>query len=489
MERRVLMHKEVKALVMRGLKEIGAEGAAVAIVKDGKVVLAEGYGYADRENKVPLTIEHALPIGSSSKAFTATGVMMLAAEGKLDIDKPVREYMPRFCLDDPDARDVTARDLLCHRTGLPRHDLFWITWPDIKRDELIFSRVRHMKANKTFRSKWEYNNHMYAAAGKLIEEISGKSWEEFTRKRIFKPLGMTSSFFWQDEPCDIKQSVLYKEENGKRVPCESENVPAMGPAGSIRATITDVAEWLKFNLAKGKAGRKKLLDEVSFSELWKPNMPYELLPFTIPETRTVGYGLGWFVDTFRGELRIEHGGNVSGATSEVSMLPEKNIGVAVLTNQGSGNALTSSLVSHIFDMLLGIDDGTDWIAIWNEKFNELKTMQLGQFDSMREAVPDKPASHDWDEYAGKYEHPGYGQIEVIVNKRKKQKLTVNMHGNIYPLIHMHYDVFRVEIHDIPIPVIFRTGPKGDICAVDISMEMSLPEMITYTRIPEPEGKE
>jgi len=481
------MHKEIEKLVKRGLKEIGVEGAAVAIVKDGKVLLAEGYGYADRDKKIPMTAEHALPIGSSSKAFTATGVMMLASEGKIDIDAPVRNYMPKFSLEAADAKEVTARDMLSHRTGLPRHDLFWITWPDIERDELIFNRLRHLKANKTFRSKWEYNNHMYAASGKLIEEISGKSWEEFTRKRIFKPLGMNNSFFWQDDPVDIKQPVLYKDEKGKRVPVESENVPAMGPAGSIRAPITDVAQWLKFNLARGKVGRKKLLDEASFAELWKPVISYELLPFPVPETQTVGYGLGWFIDNYRGHVRVEHGGNVSGATSEVSMLPDKNIGVAILTNQG-GTGLTYALASQIYDILLGIDDGQDWIAFYKDKFGGFRTQQYAQLDTMREFIPDKPVSHDWAEYAGKFIHPGYGEITVECNKKKKQKLTMEMHGNIYPLIHMHYDVFRVEIHEIPIPVIFRTGAKGDICAVDINMEMSLPEPISFLRVPEPEAK-
>jgi CubicO group peptidase (beta-lactamase class C family) len=482
------MQKEIEALVLRGLEEVGVEGATVAIVKDGEVILAEAYGYADRENNIAMTKEYALPIGSSSKAFTALGVMMLASEGKLDIDKPVREYMPRFCLEDPAARDVTARDLLCHRTGLPRHDLFWITWPGVERDDLVYNRHRHLKANKTFRSKWEYNNHMYAAAGKLIEEITQKSWEDFTRERIFKPLGMTSSFFWQDDPSDIKQSVLYKDKDGKRTPCESERVTALGPAGSIRATITDMARWLKFNLARGKVCDEALLDEASFNEMWKPNLFYELLPFSVPETRGIGYGLGWFIDCYRGELRVDHGGNVSGATALVSMLPEKNIGVVVLTNQNS-SVLTYALASYIQDMLLERDCETDWYAFWKEEFTKLKGQQEEQFNSMREALTDKPMTHEGADYTGVFAHPGYGEISVTYDGQAENKLSVDMHGKVHPLIHMHYDVFRVEIHDIPIPVIFRTGAKGDISAVDIQMEMSLPEMVTYQRVPpEPEAE-
>jgi len=176
---------------------------------------------------------------------------------------------------------------------------------------------------------------------------------------------------------------------------------------------------------------------------------------------------------------------VSGATSEVSMLPDKNIGVAILTNQG-GTGLTYALASAIYDLLLEVDDGQDWISFYKEQFGDFRKQQYAQLDGLRVAVPDKPVSHNWDEYAGKYVHPGYGEIEVIVSKKKKQKLSVDMHGTIHPLIHMHYDVFRVEIHEIPIPLIFRTGQQGDICAVDINMEMSLPEPITFQRVPDPE---
>ena len=478
------MLKEVKAIVLRSLKELGAEGAVVAVVKDGEVLLTEAYGYADRKNNIPMTTDYALPIGSSSKAFTATGVMMLASEGKLDIDKPVREYMPRFSLDDPAARDVTARDLLCHRTGLPRHDLFWITWPDVERDELIFNRQRHFKANKPFRSKWEYNNHMFAAAGRLIEELSGMSWEDFTRERIFEPLGMTSSFFWQDEPLDIKQPVFYKDQSGRRVQCETEKATALGPAGAIRATAADMAQWLKFNLAKGKVGDKALLDDASFSQLWKPNIPYELLPFSIPEVMPVGYGLGWFINNYRGELNVEHGGNVSGATSAVTMLPDKGIGVCVLINQES-SIIGYAVSSMIQDMLLERKCDTDWIDFYKEAWGGLQKMQEGQFDAMRVAVPDKPITHKGPEYAGRFDNPAYGEISISYDGRKKNKLTMDMHGTILPLIHMHYDVFRFETHGIPIPVIFRIDAKGDIVSVDIQMEMSLPEMISYKRVPEP----
>jgi hypothetical protein len=299
---------------------------------------------------------------------------------------------------------------------------------------------------------------------------------------------MKNSFFWQDKPTDIKQPVFYKEKDGKRIPCESENVPAMGPAGSIRSTITDMAQWLKFNLAKGKVDDEALLDEASFSQLWLPNINYQLLPFEVPETRNIGYSLGWFIDNYRGELRVDHGGNVSGATALVSMLPEKGIGVVVLTNQNS-SVLTYALTSYIQDILLGHGEKTDWYAFWIEEFGKLKKQQEEQFETMRKAVPDKPMTHNGEEYTGKFEHPGYGEISICYDEKAEHKLSADMHGKVIPLIHMHYDVFRVEVHDIPVPVIFRTDAKGDISSVDFHMEMSLPEMVSYQRVPEPEPEE
>jgi CubicO group peptidase (beta-lactamase class C family) len=482
--------QDVETLVKRAMETLCAEGAAVAVLKDGEVLLAEGYGFADKENNVPLTNEYALPIGSSSKAFTATGLMMLAGEGKIDIDKPVREYMPRFGLKDHGAGEATARDLLCHRTGVPRHDLFWITWEDIGRDELIYQRLKHFQPNKPFRSLWQYNNHMYAAIGKLIEELSGKSWEEFTRERIFKPLGMTSSFFWQDEPDNIKQPVLYKNKDGQNIPCRTERVTAMGPAGSIRSTVTDMAQWLKFNLAKGKFGDTVLLEETLFNQLQNPNISYELFPFTIPEIKKIGYGLGWFIDSYKGELRVDHGGNVSGSSTLVSLLPEKNIGIVVLTNAG-GSVLPYTIVNSIQDILLERSEENDWIAFYKEKADEMKKSNEEQFKTLRGVkIPDKPMTHEGAAYTGKFSNPGYGEVEVSFDENAGHPLSVNVHGNIFPMMHMHYDVFILEIEEIPIPAIFRTNSKGDISDLDIRFEFSVEDMIPFKRVPaEAETKE
>ena len=172
----------IESAAERSLREMNVEGFSVSVVKDAETLYTGGFGFADSGTKEKMTAEHLLPIGSSSKAFTATGAVMLADEGSFDLDAPVREYMPEFRLSDPEASaSASLRDLLCHRTGMPRHDLLWICWGEAERNELMFKALPHLPSSKPFRSVWQYQNFMYAASGCAIEKLTGKSWEGFTR--------------------------------------------------------------------------------------------------------------------------------------------------------------------------------------------------------------------------------------------------------------------------------------------------------------------
>lgn len=483
-------YQSIEKIIKRGLETMKVEGVAIAVVKDGETILLDGFGFADRDKNSPMTCDHVIPIASTSKAFTATSVALVADEGKLDLDTPVREYMPDFALYDPIASNaVTARDLLCHRTGLPRHDLLWITWEDIPRDELVFKRLRHLPNSKSFRSVWQYQNHMYAAAGCLVERLSGKSWEDFVRERIFSPLGMKASAFGQDDRDPSRDySILYKKNKDKKnEECEPESVVCVGPAGSIRSTARDMAEWLKFNLSGGKSGEETILSEKVFSELYKPNIPYELFPFEVDETLRIGYGLGWFIDCFRGEKLVQHGGNVSGASILVSMIPERNIGCVILSNQ-DGSLLPYALSASIFDLLLERGEAKDWVAFFNEKQIELEKASAEGMESFTGSkIADKPMLHEENEYYGTYSHPAYGEIIVYgdaVTEDAEKRISVNVHGNIFSLTHRHYDIFYMTVYDIPLPASFKTGVDGSIESLSIQFEPSMEEFITFKRVVE-----
>ena len=480
----------------RALKEMNVEGFSVSIVKDAETIYTGGFGFADSGTKEKMTDGHIMPIGSSSKAFTATGAIMLADEGKVDLDAPVREFMPRFRLSDPEASaSATLRDLLCHRTGLPRHDLLWICWGEVSRDELIFKALPHLPSSKSFRSVWQYQNFMYAASGCAIEKLSGKSWEDFTRERIFVPLAMgESAFLTDDRESGKRYSVLYKpDKDGKNEPCVPEKAQMIGPAGSIASNARDMAQWLKFNLAKGKAGDgdggNALLSEKRFSELFKPNIPYELMPFDIPGVNRVGYGLGWFIDSYRGYTRIDHGGNISGATALVSLIPEKNIGVAILSN-ADGSAITYAIANIIEDALLGLEAKTDWIAFYKGQFDKLKKEGEDSAEKFyKTKVDGKPMSHELSEYAGKFSHPGYGELEVVADESAsdpENRLSLKFHSLDAKLTHMHYDIFYADVYEMPLPASFKTALDGTIESISIQFEPGLPEFILFKRAPKPE---
>jgi CubicO group peptidase (beta-lactamase class C family) len=472
-------NEKVKDLILAGLAKFDAEGVAAAVVKDGELVVCDGFGLADKTAGEAMTNEHVFPIASTSKAFTAACAAMLAGEGKLDLDKPVRSYMPEFELYDPLASaSATARDLLCHRTGMPRHDLMWILWDSIERDELIFKRLKSLPPNKPFRSVWQYQNHMYAAAGCLVERLSGQTWEDFVKTRIFAPLGMESSGFHSPDPA-LKHSKLYKKgKDGESEECQAENAKCVGPAGSIRSNVSDMAKWLSFNLGKGKAGEAELIKEALFSELSKPNIPYQLFPFEVDETIRIGYGLGWFIDCFRGETIVSHGGNLSGSSTLVSMLPGKSSGCVILANS-DGSLLPYAIALSIYDMMLGKEGEKDWLSFFHERQKELRSQSDKALEGILSAKAEgKPMLHELDEYAGAYSHPGYGDLDV---KAEDGGLVVDIHGNKLALRHLHYDIFHTEVVGFPIHASFKTGLKGDVSSISLQLEPSLEELMEFNR--------
>ena len=456
-----------------GLKKLNVPGVTVAVTKGAGLLFSKAYGYADLEKQIGMETSHLLPIGSSTKSFTAASVVMLAGEGKLDLDQPVRKYMPEFELSDPiAAREATPRDLLCHRTGLPRHEFMWVDWNDITRKELV-EKIRHLTPNKPFRSTWQYQNHMFAAMGYLVERVSGARWESFVEKRIFRPLGMKSFSFCADyESTDIKYARLYTEDDGH---VNRENEPlrldAMGPAGSIHSTAEEMTGYVRMMLNKGKVGKKTLIDEKMFGELTTPNIHYQLLPFEVPGRMPVGYALGWFVDNYRGHRLVDHGGNVNGATALVSMLPDDDIGLVILVNADS-SMFCEALAMEIYDRYLGVSEKTDWFGFYDGEFKKLLTDMKAKMNELPESKKEgKPHAHELAEYAGTYTHPGYGDITIDCGNNS---LSITYHSQNHELSHLHYDIFLFEIWKAPFPVSFATGAKGDVESLSVPFEGTQP---------------
>lgn len=462
------------------LKEWKVPGLAIAIVKDGKVIHAKGYGHRDLAKKLEVTPDTLFAIGSTTKAITATTMGILADEGKLDWDKPVREYLPAFKMqDDYVTANMTPRDLVTHRSGLPRHDLVWYGSP-LSRKEL-FERLRHLEPSRPFRTTYQYQNLMFMTAGYLVGEIANTSWEEFTRKRLLEPLGMTSTNFSvaaSQKTSDFSLPYMEEKDEVKAVPFR--NIDAIGPAGNINSSVAEMAKWVMLNLSKGKAGDKQIISEANLRQIHTPqiiaggSLRYD-------ETFYSSYALGWGVTSYRGHAMLSHAGGIDGFTAHVSFMPRDNIGIVILTNRG-GTPLTTIVAYNAYDRLLGLSE-VDWakrIKDEQARAREVAEKARNEKDPNRK-IGTQP-SHALADYAGKFEHPAYGIVTIAI---AGDKLRGDLHGLPFSLHHYHYDVFEVGPDEqfAKMKVTFSTNKKGEIDRVSIPFESGVKD-IEFTRATE-----
>jgi CubicO group peptidase (beta-lactamase class C family) len=452
------------------MKQWNVPGTAIGIVKDGEVILAEGFGYRNLKEGLEMNGETVLAIGSASKAFTAFGLGLLVDDNKLDWDKPLREYIPKFKLKDEFASErVTTRDIMCHRTGLPRYEFMWMGSP-FNREEIV-ERIRYFQPNKDFRSFWQYQNHMYITGGYLIEKITGNTWEDFTKKRIFDPIEMTNSNLSVNESKKLSNHALpYLQKDDHLIEIEFYNVDTAGPAGSINSNIVDMTKWIKVQLDKGKYGDQQLLSETNMKQLHSPQMVIEqFLPFYFSEIPHMSYGMGWFIEPYRGYNQVQHGGSINGFSTMVAFMPDENIGVVVLTNLNGANLFNYTVLYNIYDRLLGLDE-IDWNTRMLGEFGKLKD-NIKKQEELAKAnrVEGTNPSHALEDYTGTYESKGFG---VVIIKKVDDELRIIYNSYDTQLKHIHYDVFEmiIPIVDATLPVTFFIGKNGDINSLYMPFE-------------------
>jgi CubicO group peptidase (beta-lactamase class C family) len=461
------------------LKTWKVPGLAVAIVKDGEVVLAKGYGLRDVPRNLPVTPETLFAIGSATKAFTVMSLAVLVDDGKLDWDTPVQAYLPRFALQDECASaGMTPRDLVTHRSGLPRHDLVWYNAP-LTRVEL-FERLRYLEPNADFRSKWQYQNLMFLTAGYLAGEIAGRPWEDLVRARIFDPLGMTSSDFSvleSQKTADFAKPYTEKEKKPAEIPFR--NIDAVGPAGSINANLNDMVRWVKLQLSDGSLDGRRVVGAANLEQMHEPQMVMRERERD-PEIILRTYAMGWFVESYRGRKRVHHGGNIDGFSAMVTFLPAERIGVVALANM-DGTPLPEIVCRVAVDRMLGLEP-IDWSARLKaradeaEKGVEKAKGGLEQYDRKKGTKP----AHTLDEYAGDYAHPAYGTVSVVRNGTAGLEATI--HAIPMRLEHWHYETFRAVFEDPAFAdekmfVLFRTNPKGDVDALSMPLEAQTADIV------------
>jgi CubicO group peptidase (beta-lactamase class C family) len=453
--------KPIDDVVEKALKEFQAPGAAVVIVKDGEVVLLKGYGVREKGKPEKVTPDTVFAIASCTKAFTSTLVAILADDGKLKWDDKVRDHLEYFRLTDELAdREVTIRDLLCHRTGMPRHDALWAG--ELKGDsEAVIRRWVKGKPSTSFRSTWEYSNVPFTTAGVIAGKLEKSDWQTATKARIFDPLGMESS------TCTAREAVAASDHAtphyyafDKSVSAiKWDNLDSARGAGSINSTARDLGAWLQFQLAGGKVGGKLLLPARALKEthtpqmLFKPEGPFAVY-FPPKFTRFTSYGLGWFVHDYRGVTCVSHGGTLTGFRAQCMLVPEKKLGVFVLCNLRP-SYVTEAVAKTALDALLGLP-AEDWVKFHKEQLSALDfqvAMNLKKRESARK--PDTKPSLALKDYAGNFDEPAYGRAEVSLDG---EKLTLRRGKYTYRLDHYHFDTFSA------VPV----EPKEDIVSFDRS---------------------
>ncbi|HWC98222.1 MAG TPA: serine hydrolase, partial [Candidatus Sulfopaludibacter sp.] len=462
--------QDIDALVERARKEFDVPGIAVAVVKDGKVVLEKGYGVRRIGQPAPVTPNSLFRIASNTKAFTSAALGILVDEGKIHWDDRVVNLMPGFQMfDSYITHEMTVTDLLVHRSGLGlgEGDLMFFPPTDLTREQIL-QRLRFLKPAASFRGAYAYDNLLYLVAGQLIPAVTGTTWDDFVRQRIFAPVGMTHSATSTDallRGTDV--AIPHAKVNGKLEPLEHENVDNNAPAGSIVSCVSDLAKWVTVQLNHGKLpGGGRLFSEAQSKMMWTGQT---ILPIhdTVAGLRPnfYEYGLGWFLRDYRGKRVVFHTGVLAGYVSRVLMVPDLNLGVIILTNQeeeGAHSAIAWSIVDHY----LGAP-ATDWtkaFADLSKKEAAEAAAEVAKAGGKRNTAsrPSLPLAS----YAGRYHDAWYGDIVIGEHAGKLTIAFTHSKQLTGDLEHWQYDTFVARWKDRALGadafVTFSLQPDGSI---------------------------
>ncbi|MFJ8413939.1 serine hydrolase [Bacillus paramycoides] len=423
------------------MKDLHVPGTAVAVIKDGEVIISEGFGYRNIEKKEAVTPQTRFAIGSATKAFGTLSLSLLAQQKKFNWDTPVQSYVPNFSLSDILANSqATGRDLASHRTGVSRHDALWYSSSLSRKD--IVEKIKHLSLDAPFRTAFLYNNLMYATISYIVENITNQTWEQYVTEHILEPLNMRhTNFSVTDSQNTDDYALPYAEDNGEMKEIPFRNIDTVGAAGCINSTIEDMAKWVLLHLNKGKTENHDLISTELLQEMYTPHTPIPDQPMlSTSESPLNSYGLGWFISSYRGYKLIHHGGNIDGFSALASFIPNENIGIVVLTNSGQ-TLLPTYITKHIYDELLGLEF-IDWHNRSVEDSEKMKEMMKEATESLPEATKGTSPSHSLDAYTGTFEHPAYGRLKIF---KQDDSLHVQFMDMEFQLKHHHYDIFSASI--------------------------------------------
>ena len=482
--------KGLDTFALRILKEWNAPGVTIAVVEKNKVIYTGGFGYRDYEKKLPVTENTLFAIGSCTKAFTASMIGMLVKEGNVDIDKPVRQYLPELVFQNEYTNDhVTLRDMMCHRTGLPRHDYSWYG-STASRSELL-ARIQYQEPSAELREKYQYNNFMFMAQGMVIEKLTGKSWEENMKERILGPLGMNQTNMSVTDMEKVSdRSLAYTVKNGNTISViPYRNIDGIGPAGSVNSCAKDMAKWLLTWINGGKFNGQEIIPSGFRNQAIVPQVATGggLPGAENPDVHFGGYGFAWGMNSYRGHYRVEHSGGIDGFITSTCFFPSDSLGIFIVTDESTP---TTSIRNFIADRMLKLTY-RNWgrTALIDKRRNDSISKTLPNTDSINRKPNTKPL-HDLNDYTGIYENKGYGQSKIFI-ERDTLWIDYNEAGRRTKsyLQHYHYDIFRVrsteETEDSKdaLKISFKTGTDGKIVSLETPLEPAVKDIVFEKKAP------
>lgn len=434
--------KDIEALVEKAQKQWNVPGLAVAVVKDGKVVLSKGFGVIEEGEKGKVNNATLFAIASNTKGFVSSALAKLVSEGQLNWNDKVKTYLPYFELYDPYvSSDITIRDLFSHRAGLGTFsgDAIWYK-SELPAEEIV-KLAKHVPQAYPFRAGYGYSNLMFITAGEVIKAITGEPWDEYVKENFFQPLGMERSITSTTQiTAKGNAATPHKTQLDKNMPIEWTNWDNMSAAGAIISTSDDMAQWMMMHLKNGIINGDTLLAPEQQNNLWTLHNNYTLSENskeTIPGRHFTGYGLGFGLQDYFGRMFVSHGGGYDGMYSRLAMMPDEKLGVVVLTNSMSG--ISTPLTYAIFNLFIK-EDQQDWIANFYEAQKEDERILKLKKNRLTGTNPDLELS----EYAGNYYADIYGNFSV-----KQEGEQLRLYFSHSPelsatLTHWHNNTWQIE---------------------------------------------
>ena len=455
------------------MKEWNVPGLALGIVYKDQLIYGKGYGFRNLDKKLPVEITTLFPIASNTKLFTATAACMLAAEGALSLDKPVKNYMPflNFSNNELNAK-VKLRDMLSHRTGLPRYDGIRASSPSRKE---VITKVSFMKPQLGIREGYIYTNMMFIAAGGVMENVTRKSWEEIVMQKIFQPLAMKKSCFSDQDMINSNNYSLgyfMQDSSNKLLPVTYTSSERLEPAGSIKSNIEEMSHWMIAQLNGGKYKGQQVVPENSIKETLIPNSIADK-EGKWDELSNSLYCLGRSIQKYKGYKIASHTGSVNGYYSNLTFIPGQQLGIFIVYNGKPGGSFRSGIAFPVIDYLLGLSY-TPWSQRYKKEFDASNAQEKKVKDSIAATqVKNTTPSHILSAYTGTYSSPIYGSVSIEIQNGQLIFMFRNQRSILY---HFHYDQYTTkEENDLDnFRLNFLTNGKGEIDRISMSVENDPP---------------